>query len=68
LGQCAGGDRGLSGTGGGRPGADRAIGLAGHGNGLYLLDKEGEPLLGIQSLDSRAAALAEPTWTGLPGR
>ena len=35
-----------------------AIGLAGHGNGLYLLDKGGEPLLGIQSLDSRAAALA----------
>jgi L-xylulokinase len=35
-----------------------AIGLAGHGNGLYLLDRAGEPLLGIQSLDSRAAALA----------
>jgi L-xylulokinase len=35
-----------------------AIGLAGHGNGLYLLDREGEPLLGIQSLDSRAAGLA----------
>ena len=35
-----------------------AIGLSGHGNGLYLLDKTGAPLLGIQSLDSRAAALA----------
>lgn len=35
-----------------------AVGLAGHGNGLYLLDKAGEPLLGIQSLDSRGAALA----------
>lgn len=35
-----------------------AIGLAGHGNGLYLLDRAGEPLLGIQSLDSRAADLA----------
>ena len=35
-----------------------AIGLAGHGNGLYLLDKAGAPLLGIQSLDSRAGALA----------
>jgi L-xylulokinase len=35
-----------------------AIGLAGHGNGLYLLDKAGAPLLGIQSLDSRAADLA----------
>jgi len=36
-----------------------AIGTAGHGNGLYLLDKEGESLLGIQSLDTRGAALAE---------
>ncbi len=35
-----------------------AIGLAGHGNGLYLLDKIGAPLLGIQSLDTRAADLA----------
>lgn len=35
-----------------------AIGLAGHGNGLYLLDKAGQPLLGIQSLDTRAAVLA----------
>ncbi|MFM2006059.1 MAG: L-xylulose/3-keto-L-gulonate kinase [Pseudomonadota bacterium] len=35
-----------------------AIGLAGHGNGLYLLDKAGEPLYGIQSLDSRAAAFS----------
>lgn len=35
-----------------------AIGLAGHGNGLYLLDQAGKPLLGIQSLDSRAAMLA----------
>jgi L-xylulokinase len=35
-----------------------AIGLAGHGNGLYLLDKAGGPLLGIQSLDTRAADLA----------
>lgn len=35
-----------------------AIGLAGHGNGLYLLDTSGGPLLGIQSLDTRAAGLA----------
>ncbi|WP_193370773.1 FGGY-family carbohydrate kinase [Pelagibius marinus] len=35
-----------------------AIGCAGHGNGLYLLDEDGGPLLGIQSLDTRAAALA----------
>ena len=40
------------------PGRVAAIGLAGHGNGLYLLDRAGAPLLGIQSLDSRAAALA----------
>ena len=35
------------------------IGCAGHGNGLYLIDPAGEPLIGIQSLDSRAASLAE---------
>ncbi len=35
-----------------------AIGCAGHGNGLYLLDKSGAPLVGIQSLDNRAAELA----------
>lgn len=40
------------------PGRVAAIGLAGHGNGLYLLDRAGEPLVGIQSLDTRAAALA----------
>ena len=47
----------------GRPASTRAqiaaIGCAGHGNGLYLLDRDGGPLLGIQSLDTRAAALAE---------
>jgi L-xylulokinase len=45
-----------------RSGADSgriaAIGLAGHGNGLYLLDAGGEPLIGIQSLDTRAARLS----------
>jgi L-xylulokinase len=35
-----------------------AVGCAGHGNGLYLLDRSGNPLLGVQSLDSRAAELA----------
>jgi L-xylulokinase len=35
-----------------------AIGTAGHGNGLYLLDRDGAPLIGIQSLDLRGAALA----------
>ncbi|GAB4532915.1 MAG: FGGY-family carbohydrate kinase [Roseibium sp.] len=35
-----------------------AVGCAGHGNGLYLLDGDGEPLIGIQSLDTRAAELA----------
>ena len=37
----------------------RAVGCAGHGNGLYLLDKSGVPLLGIQSLDVRASGLTE---------
>ena len=36
-----------------------AVGCAGHGNGLYLIDASGAPLLAIQSLDSRAAQLAE---------
>lgn len=36
-----------------------AIGCAGHGNGLYTLDSDGEPLLAIQSLDTRAADLVE---------
>src|SRR5690606_10958434 len=35
-----------------------AIGTAGHGNGLYLLDQGGAALVGVQSLDTRAAALA----------
>lgn len=35
-----------------------AIGAAGHGNGLYLLDRNSEPLLGVQSLDTRAATIA----------
>lgn len=42
-----------------RPGAIAAVGCAGHGNGLYLLDRAGDPLLAIQSLDSRAAAHAD---------
>lgn len=37
----------------------RAIGCAGHGNGLYALDKGGAPLIGIQSIDTRASTLAE---------
>jgi L-xylulokinase len=36
-----------------------AIGCAGHGNGLYALDRAGEPLVGIQSLDTRATGLVE---------
>lgn len=41
-------------------GADiAAVGLSGHGNGLYLLDRDNRPLLGIQSLDNRAAGLVE---------
>lgn len=46
-------------------GADiAAIGLSGHGNGLYLLDREDRPLLGIQSLDTRAADLARELAAG----
>ena len=36
-----------------------AIGCAGHGNGLYLVDAADRPLIAVQSLDSRAAVLAE---------
>ncbi len=46
----------------GRAGVDgrdvAAIGTAGHGNGLYMLDREDHPLIGIQSLDTRAVDLA----------
>jgi L-xylulokinase len=35
------------------------VGCCGHGNGLYLLDKDQEPLLAIQSLDSRATEVVE---------
>ncbi len=36
------------------------VGCTGHGNGAYLLDKHGQPLRnGIQSLDTRAAALLD---------
>ena len=37
-----------------------AIGTTGHGNGLYLLDKQGQPArAGIQSLDTRAADIID---------
>lgn len=36
-----------------------AAGCAGHGNGLYLLDRDDRPLIGIQSIDTRAAVRAE---------
>ena len=36
------------------------IGNTGHGNGIYLLDRHGQPLRnGIQSMDSRAAGILE---------
>ncbi|HBX68434.1 MAG TPA: carbohydrate kinase [Chloroflexi bacterium] len=39
-----------------RPEAIAGIGNTGHGNGIYLLDKQGRPLRnGIQSMDTRAA-------------
>ncbi|MET4633414.1 FGGY-family carbohydrate kinase [Kaistia defluvii] len=34
-----------------------AVGCAGHGNGLYALDRDGAPLIGIQSLDTRAVGI-----------
>ncbi|WP_158782170.1 FGGY-family carbohydrate kinase [Pantoea sp. BAV 3049] len=34
-----------------------AVGAAGHGNGLYALDRQQRPLIGIQSVDSRALEL-----------
>jgi L-xylulokinase len=41
-----------------RPEDVAGIGNAGHGNGVYLLDKQGRPLRnGIQSMDSRAAGI-----------
>ncbi|KQS71232.1 xylulose kinase [Rhizobium sp. Leaf371] len=42
-----------------RPENIAAIGCAGHGNGLYALDRDGAPLLGIQSLDTRATGLVD---------
>ncbi len=42
-----------------RPEGIIAVGCAGHGNGLYALDHDGQPLLGIQSLDTRAQNLVE---------
>jgi len=36
-----------------------AIGCSGHGNGVYLLDEQRNPLKAIQSLDSRATELVE---------
>ena len=40
------------------PGQIVGIGCAGHGNGLYLLDRAGGAMLGVQSLDNRAEELA----------
>jgi L-xylulokinase len=51
-----------------RPEHIAGIGCAGHGNGLYLIDAEGEPLIGIQSLDSRAASLAAELSAAAGGR
>ncbi len=38
-----------------RPQQVIGVGAAGHGNGLYALDRHQQPLIGIQSIDSRAA-------------
>ncbi len=43
---------------GARPEEIAGIGNTGHGNGIYLLDRQGRPLRnGIQSMDSRAAGV-----------
>jgi L-xylulokinase len=43
---------------GAKPDEIAGIGNTGHGNGIYLLDKQGQPLRnGIQSMDSRAAEI-----------
>lgn len=34
-----------------------AVGASGHGNGLYALDQQQQPLIGIQSIDHRALAI-----------
>ncbi|OUS19992.1 carbohydrate kinase ['Osedax' symbiont bacterium Rs2_46_30_T18] len=36
-----------------------ALGCSGHGNGVYLLDRQRQPLKAIQSLDSRATEMVE---------
>lgn len=41
----------------------RAIGCAGHGNGLYALDKNHVPLIGIQSIDTRGSEIVRE-WQG----
>ncbi|MEO5760037.1 MAG: FGGY-family carbohydrate kinase [Mesorhizobium sp.] len=41
------------------PGDIVAIGCAGHGNGLYALDHDGAPLIGIQSLDTRGVGIVD---------
>ncbi|WP_121067547.1 FGGY-family carbohydrate kinase [Chachezhania antarctica] len=35
-----------------------AVGCAGHGNGLYIVDGDGASVIGIQSLDTRASDMA----------
>jgi L-xylulokinase len=48
---------------GAKPEEIAGIGNTGHGNGVYLLDKHGQPLRnGIQSMDSRAANVVN-AWT-----
>ncbi len=43
-----------------RPEEIAGIGNTGHGNGVYLLDRQGRPLRnGIQSMDSRAAGVVD---------
>lgn len=41
------------------PNSIMGVGATGHGNGLYVLDKKGEPLKGIQSIDTRGVSIVE---------
>ncbi len=67
LGECARGDCGMP-RGRWIPHRIAAVGLAGHGNGLYLLDKAGAPLLGIQSLDTPRGGAGGRARPATPGQ
>ena len=68
LGQCAGSDLGLSRQGRGRcRHASPPSVWPGHGNGLYLLDRAGQPLLGHPVAGHAAPRRLRPTSTAASG-